>query len=368
VSAVRVGFIGCGNVVWAYFQAMERLESRGLAEIECVCARREERRAELLGRRPGLKLVNSAREVMDSEANVVVILTPPSSHAELVRSALENGKHVLVEKPLAETMQEAKELAATAKKRDLQLLAAPFVQLAPTFRAMWSRLKDGEIGRIHSARAHYGNAGSSWAEWYHDGSIGPLAEIGIYNLKSLTSVLGPVAEVQAAEMTAVERRTVKGREKKTEGADVCHAILRHESGALSSVMASHAVQRYRRPALEFYGTEGTANLLGDDWDPKGYEIWRNSSSRWEEYEPVDATWLWTDGLPEMVNALREKRAPMHEIEQDIHLIEVIEACASSAKEKRAVAVQSRFAGMDLRLKDGGNQHRVHDHTRPVDEQ
>jgi len=247
-------------------------------------------------------------------------------------------------------------------------MCAPFVQLAPTFRALWGRILDGAIGKVHSARGLYGNAGSTWARWYHDGTVGPLAELGIYNLKSVTAVLGPVVEVMAAEALAVKEREICGEVQKTEGADVSHVLLRHEKGALSSVVSSHAIQRYRRPALEFYGTEGTANLLGDDWDPRGFEIWRNRAASWEEFEPLDPTWLWGDGLTEMVQSLREARTPLHCIEQDIHLIEVVEAAARSAREKRAVAVQSRFAALDLRLAERYDRHHLHDHTRPSDEQ
>jgi hypothetical protein len=170
-----------------------------------------------------------------------------------------------------------------AQARGLHLMCAPFVQLAPTFRALWGRIQDGVIGTVHSARALYGNAGSTWAEWYHDGSVGPLAEVGIYNLKTLTAALGPVVEVQSAESLVVEKREISGQAVRTAGSDVSHALLRHQDGALSSLVSSHCIQRYRRPALEFYGTEGTANLLGDDWDPRGFDLakqcgcWENLS-------------------------------------------------------------------------------------------
>ena len=59
--------------------------------------------------------------------------------------------------------------------------------------------------------ALYGNAGSTWAEWYHDGSVGPLAEVGIYNLKTLTAALGPVVEVQSAESLVVAKREISGQ-------------------------------------------------------------------------------------------------------------------------------------------------------------
>jgi predicted dehydrogenase len=307
-------------------------------------------------------------DVLQSDVDVVLIITSPDSHATLVRMALEHGKHVVVEKPAAATRCEAQQLVELARDRGLHLMCAPFVQLAPTFRALWGRIEEGAIGKVHSARALYGNAGSTWSRWYHDGSVGPLAEVGIYNLKSLTAVLGPVVEVQAAETLAVAEREIGGQTVGTAGADISHILVRHQDDALSSLVSSHCIQRYRRPALEFYGTEGTANLLGDDWDPRGFEIWRNNAGCWEEFDPIDPTWLWADGLAEMVNALREERQPLHCLEHDIHLLEVIEASAKAAREKRSIAVQSRFRPLDLRLEERQDRHHLHDHTRPADEQ
>jgi predicted dehydrogenase len=145
-------------------------------------------------------------------------------------------------------------------------------------------------------------------------------------------------------------------------------ILRHENGTLSSIVSSHAIQRYRRPGLEIYGTSGTANLLGDDWDPRGFEIWRNESNCWEEYEPVEPTWLWADGLAELAAALREGRSPLHDNRHDLHLIEVIDACSASARSGRFVPLRSRFPALDLRAAKMPERHTLHDHTRPSDEQ
>jgi predicted dehydrogenase len=365
---VTVGIIGAGNVIWAYFQVMDRLLPRGLASIGPVCARRQETWQDLQTRRSGVQLVADSDGVLQSDVDVVLIITPPRSHSSLVRMALEHGKHVVVEKPAAATHCEAQQLAQLAHERGLHLMCAPFVQLAPTFRALWGRIHEDAIGMVHSARGLYGNAGSAWPRWYHDGSVSPLADYAIYNPKSLTAVLGPVVEVQSAESLAVREREICGEAVGTAGADVAHVLLRHVDGALSSLVSGHCIQRYRRPALEFYGTEGTANLLGDDWDPRGFEIWRNSAGCWEEFEPLDPTWLWADGLAEMVNALREKRQPLHNLEHDIHLIEVIEASSRAAKEKRAIVVQSHFRPLDLRLQQRKHRHHLHDHTRPTDEQ
>jgi predicted dehydrogenase len=365
---VSVGFIGAGSVLWAYLQLLDRLIPRGLATEGPICARREETWSDVLRRRPGARLVRSPEEVVASEVDVVVVLTPPESHAELSRLALERGKHVVCEKPVARSRAEAEPIFDLAEERGLMLLAAPFVQLAPTFRALWTQLERGAIGPVHSARGLYGNAGSPWAAWYHSAGVGPLAENGIYNLKSLTALLGPVVEVLAAEATAVPVREAGGGVIDAPDPDVAHAVLRHESGALSSLVSSQAIQRYRRPALELYGTEGTANLLGDDWDPRGFEIWRNELGRWEEHEAIDGTWLWADGLRECVVALREGRAPLQEPHQDLHLLDVVDAARIAVRERRAVEVGSRFPALDLTLELPGDLQHVHDHTRPLDEQ
>jgi predicted dehydrogenase len=364
-----VGFLGAGNVLGAYLGQLDRLVARGLAELGPVCAHSAERRQELAARRPGMPLAADIADVVgDPAVDVIVVITPPALHAEHVRLALEAGKHVLCEKPVGEGRAEAEPLYRLASERGLLLMAAPFVQLNPTFRAMWTAVADGAIGRPHSARALYGTAGATWAAWFHDGSVGPLAELGIYNLKSLTALLGPAEEIQVAESTAVAQREVAGELLADPGHDVQHVILRHAGGALSSIVTGQAIQRYRRPALEVYGTEGTANLLGDDWDSSGYELWRNSAAFWESHDSLDSTWLWCDGLRELVACMREGCEPLASSSHDLHLLDIVEAARVASRERRAVAVSSGFDALDLRVPPPGELHHQHDRTRSPDEQ
>ena len=367
-TPVGVGIIGAGNVLPAYLQVLDRLVPRGLAREGPICARQRATWSELLRRRPHAQLVEDAREVVEADVDVVVVLTPPASHAELARLALEHGKHVVVEKPFAESRAEGEALARLARERGLHVLAAPFVQLSPTFRALWTVVRGGALGDVHSARGLYGNAGSHWTTWYHSGGPGPLAEAGIYNLKSLTALLGPVVEVFAAEALAVPTRHAGGVEIASPDPDVSHVLLRHAEGAVSGVLSSQAIQRYRRPALELYGTEGTANLLGDDWDPLGFEVWRNEDGYWARHDAIEPTWLWADGLREAVACVREGRAPLASVEQDLHLLDVVEAARASAGQSVAVPVDSSFEQVDLRLELPSGVEHLHDHTRPSDEQ
>ncbi len=368
---VRVGFVGAGNVLPAYLQALDRLAGRGWAEAGPVVARSERSREALAQLRPGIRTVDRMDELLeDGDAEVVVLLTPPDTHAELAERLLAAGRHVVCEKPLAGDPATAASLFAMAEDAGLMLLAAPFVHLSPTFRRLWTAVADGEIGRVHAARAHYGNPGSTWARWYHEDPLATLGDVGIYNLKSLVALLGPVREVTAVAATALpERRSGEGDSYAARDPDTWQLVLRHEGGALSSVLASHATYAYRRPAIELYGTAGTANLLGDDWDPRGLEVWREGAQAWELREPDDATWLWTDGLREAVTALRAGRAPLANPALDVHLIEVIAAAGRSAESGGPVSVESGFEPWaELRLEEAAPGRHVHDRTRPADEQ
>ncbi|HEX7996677.1 MAG TPA: Gfo/Idh/MocA family oxidoreductase, partial [Streptosporangiaceae bacterium] len=263
-SRVAVGLIGGGSAARAYLRTLDSLVASGFAAAGPVCVRRPEAQADFLRARPGARLVGDAAGVLDADVDLVVITTPPDSHADLTRSALERGKHVVVEKPLTFDTATARDLAGLARDRGKLLVVAPFVQMSPAMRLLWTLVAGGVAGQVHSARAMYGNAGSTWAKWYHTSGVGPLGDLAIYNIKTLTALLGPVAGVRALQHTSGIAREFDGAPLAKADPDVSHLILRHRSGALSTIMASHAVWAYRRTAIELYGSQGPVNLLGDD--------------------------------------------------------------------------------------------------------
>ncbi len=367
---MKVGFLGAGNVLPAYLQALDGLVGRGRAEAGPVVARSEGARARLARLRPTLPAVAGVDQLLaDEDVELVVVLTPPATHAELVGRVLAAGRHVVCEKPLAHDVETAQGLFRAAGEAGLLLLAAPFVHLSRSLRRLWAVVADGDIGEVHAARAHYGNPGSTWARWYHQEPLATLGDVGIYNLKSLAALLGPVREVTAVSATARPMRDGGEGTYAVTDPDTWQLVLRHEQGALSSILASHVTVAYRRPAIELYGTAGTANMTGDDWDPHGLEVWREGAAAWELREPDDATWLWSAGLNEAVESLLTGRPPLDNPELDLHLIEVIAAAGASASAGAPMPVQSRFERWTaLRLESDGPDHHVHDRTRPVEEQ
>jgi predicted dehydrogenase len=351
-TQIGVGIIGAGSCLGEYLVVLDRLVAAGKAAAGPICARRQEAWPALLERRPAARLVTDPASVAEADVGVVVVITRDDSHASYVRLGLEQGKHVVVERPIAMTVAEARELAELARDRGLHLISGPVVHLSPTFRELWGRIHGGAIGRVHAARGLFGGSGFTWAPWLHEvDSGGIFGQVGAYHVKSLTSLLGPVAEVAASvETTVLKPRVVGGITVEDPVPDLSVVTLRHEGGALSSVIASSVLQRYRRPAaLELYGTEGTANLLGEDWAPTGYELWRNEVGCWEVFDNPDLTWSWCDGLRDLVEALHEGRAPLASVEQDLHILEIVEAARRAAIDQRAAPLETRFEPLDLGL-------------------
>ena len=133
----------------------------------------------------------------DPEIDLVLILTSMNEHSKIAEEAINHEKHVLVEKPMATNMKDLNKLFILVKKSKKLLVAAPFVILSPVFQAIHHELKVNKIGNVSLARARYGWAGPNWGEWYYKTGGGPLFDLGVYNITTLTGLLGPVKNVTA---------------------------------------------------------------------------------------------------------------------------------------------------------------------------
>jgi len=206
----RLGIIGCGNVLDAYLPQCHKLQLRGLAEIVLAAGRpAQQERALTLG--IPLFTTNAEEVITSPEVDVVLILTSMPEHARLACAALEAGKHVLVEKPLATSLEDAASLVALARRSRGHLVCAPFTILSPTFQTIARRIRRGDIGKPCSARARYGWAGPSWTEWFYKPGGGCLFDLGVYCLTSLTGLLGPAKRVTAMTGVAIPEREINGR-------------------------------------------------------------------------------------------------------------------------------------------------------------
>ena len=363
-SPLRLGIIGCGNVLSAYRTPIEKLRAREAVTVSLACGREAQRAAAcaVLGT---TRFTTTAEDVITSpDVDLVIILTSMPEHARLASAALRAGKHVLVEKPLATTLDDAKALVALARSSPGHLVCAPFTILSPTFQTMSRRIRAGDIGKPCSARARYGWAGPDWSEWFYKPGGGCLFDLGVYCLTSLTGLLGPAKRVMAMTGVAIPEREINGRTIRVEAEDNAQVLLDFGNSAFAVVTSGFTMQQYRNPALEVYGTTGTLQMLGDDWDPDGYEIFQNSAGCWQVFKETTPDWSSTDGLNHLVECIRTGTTPFVTPEHALHVLELMLKAQQAGREGRAIEIESTFTPPAFAEPDAGEAaHRQHDRSR-----
>ena len=362
-NSVRIGIIGCGDVMAAYIYHAQILRGQGLVEVTYACDRREERQALMRQQYSVPAFTTDPAALLASDTvDAVLVLTSMPEHGSLATQALQAGKHVLVEKPMAVSLQEAQSLLESARKSPGLLVCAPFVMLSPTYRTIWSRIQRGDIGRVLSARARYGHAGPTWGSWYYQKG-GAIFDLAPYNLTSLTGLLGPARRVLAMTGTAIPERIVDGAATRSQVEDNAHILVDFGDATFAVVTSGFTMQQYRCPALELYGSLGTLQMMGDDWDPEGYELFQNSLGAWQVYQETDPGWLWTDGLRHLVECIRKGQKPLISPEQAYHVLEIMVKAKQSGRDGQEKMIESSFPAPQIEAPlEPAQVHLVHDRT------
>ena len=269
------------------------------------------------------------------DVDVVMVLTPPAGHAELATAALEAGKHVLVEKPMALDLESAQRVVAAARAADRRLVCAPFVTLSVTHRRIAALLDAGTIGRILSVRAVTGTPGPSWGRWFYEGpGGGPLFDLGVYSLTALVNLVGPVRRVTAVSGIAAPERVVDGEPMRPTLDDNFQVALDFGGGTLGVLTTGFTMASLRTPAFELFGSEGTVQMLGADWEPAGFDLWRNDVGAWELVPESDPGWNYAAGLRHLVEHLVDGAPLAVPPELALHVLEVMLLAAEAGRTGR----------------------------------
>jgi predicted dehydrogenase len=163
---------------------------------------------------------------------------------------------------------------------------------------------------------------------------------------------------------AQPERVVNGRPVRAEAEDNAQVLIDFGDSCFAVVTSGFVIQQYRSPALELYGTEGTIQMLGDDWDPDGNELWQNSAGCWKVFKETDIDWPWTDGLRHLVECIETQAAPLVTPEHAYHVLEIMLQAQASGRSGRACEVRSRFDIPDFPERQAmESAHLTHDRTR-----
>jgi len=249
--------LGCG-----FIGAIHAERWRMMPEVELVtCFSRNEEKANIFRDKYGFKKAskNMGEAVSDEDVSIVDICTPTYSHRDAALQALDAGKNVLLEKPIALRLSDAREIIRRAEKNNVKLMVAHVLRFWAEYPTIKSIVAEGDIGEPVIARAYRQSAFPEWTSdsWHADihKSGGVLIDLSIHDVDFLRWCIGEVEEIYAQGGTYLR--------KDGSSPDYVQALLKFKTGAIGYVEGSWAMPR-KYPLTTFLEIAGTRGILHVD--------------------------------------------------------------------------------------------------------
>ncbi|TJY44133.1 Gfo/Idh/MocA family oxidoreductase [Cohnella pontilimi] len=267
--------IGCGMIAEFHIRALNDIPNTKLVAVSS----RQEQKAKTIGEREQCSWTTNYHELLaNPEVDIVIVATSSGSHASIGFDALRAGKHLVIEKPMAMTGDEARELIRLAEDKRLLLSVISQRRFEEPFQIVKLTLQDGRLGKLllvevtspyYRTQAYYDSA-----EWRgtisQDG--GALMNQGIHIIDVMLWLAGEVNHVVAKTATQAHRM---------EAEDLGLALIHFRNGAYGTLMASTSTKPGFLPTINLYGELGTIKIEGQEikhWTVPGMEIPRYETS------------------------------------------------------------------------------------------
>ncbi|UOQ45588.1 Gfo/Idh/MocA family oxidoreductase [Halobacillus salinarum] len=264
MTTLKIAVIGCGSI--AQHRHLPEYDMNSNVEITAVCDIVEERAKEVAEKFGAESVYTDYHTLLEQEnVDAVSVCTPNYLHAPVSIAALKAGCHVLCEKPMATSKEEAEEMIQAAEQNGRKLMIGHNQRFVPSHQKAKELIQAGELGKIYSFRTTFGHGGpEGWSAegkdtWFFKKDkafIGAMGDLGVHKADLLRYLLGEefVDVAGFVENNAKENITVD---------DNAVCILRSESGIVGTLTASWAYKPNEDNSTVIYGEKATLRLEDD---------------------------------------------------------------------------------------------------------
>ena len=271
----KVGLIGCGAISGQYLKNSKLVYSDyfEIVALGDICVEKAKARAEEyeIARYGTPETVYEAEDI-----DIIINLTVPTAHEEVTVKALESGKHVYTEKPLACSREGMKHIIEVAEKCGKRVGCAPDSFMSAPAQTAKKALEDDWIGAPIGVNAICAMRGNEYwrpdADFFYQKGAGPMMDMAPYYLNMFISLIGPVDSVQTMSKITWPERTIKvaprrGEKIQVEVPTYVSSTMRFENGVIATFVNSFDIWRTQQPFIEIYGEKGTMVIP----DPNRYK-------------------------------------------------------------------------------------------------
>lgn len=347
---LRVGIVGIGTISAQYLATIDTLSDLELVAVSDLDPARAHAAA---ATRPGVDALTTPQLVTRDDIDVVLNLTTPAQHVGVALAAIDAGRGVYGEKPLATNTVDGRRILDAAAAAGVRLGCAPDTVLGTGIQTARRAIDDGLIGAPIAATATMVTPGHErWhpaPDFYYQPGGGPLLDMGPYYLSALITLLGPVVEVTGMTSRTRDSRVIATGDRAgiVIPVDVdshVTALLRHENGAVSTLLVTFDAVGTRSSNIEVHGETGTLavpdpNLFTGDVDLLALGD--------DEWQTLTVSGGYVDGGRGVGLADLALTTPGSEPRAGatlaFHVLDVMESVLRSAEHRATLAVQSTAA-------------------------
>ena len=346
---MNVGIIGCGNISSTYFNShklFNNFKVTACADINHGIAKKSAEEFNVTSQSVDEILVNP-------NIDIIVNLTIPSAHKEIIMKTLEAGKHSFSEKPLAMNFEEGKVIKKIAKETNLYVGCAPDTFLGAVGQKAKEVIDSQKIGYIVLGTFNLMSHGMEhWhpnPDFFFKPGAGPVFDVGVYYITQLVNLLGPVESIVSVSGTVTEERIItseprNGEKIKVETPTTLMGVLNFSNKAKIQFFASWDVWKQQHTNIELYGLDGSIilpdpNFFGgelkisykdSDWEKINTEKMLLGIPNKDDGNKMDANYRGI-GLSDMVNSINNQKKTRCSLDLALHVLEIMEGILVSSE-------------------------------------
>ncbi len=340
----RIGIVGCGWIGRVYAESCREVPG---ATVTACCAGHPDR-ARTFATELGIPSVaaDHAELAARDDVDVVAVCAPNHLHHPVAIAALEAGKHVIVEKPLALSLEEGRSIITTAARVGRGVAYAENLCFAPKYERARAILDAGELGRVGFVKQVEKHDGPH-TRWFYEAATaggGALLDMGCHSIELVRWLLGKPAVTSVWAHMATWRHAERSR---TDLEDHVVLHLAFEGGATALLEAGWTLLGGMASDLEVQGTDGVlkADLL---LDGSGMKLYREAGDE-PGWRSVDADWHRQNGYPQQLahflDCFESGETPRESAEDGLACLEVMLAAYESARTGATVTLPFRPSGV-----------------------
>lgn len=351
ILPLGIGMVGCGNIAGPYARSIALHDELRLVAVTDV----DTARAGAFAVEHETQAHQSLEGLLaDPAVDIVVNLTVHHAHYAVTKQALEAGRHVYSEKPMALEAAEAFELVQLARRQGVRLACAPSTFLGEAQQTAGAIIRGGGLGPV---RVVYADVNWGRIETWHPApvpffDVGALVDVGVYPLTIATAFVGPAVAVEARGWDLLpDRTTVTGEPFRIGSPDFVLAAIELANGAVMRLTGTFYVGRPARQlgTLEFHGDDGSL-ALGN------FQEFNTTVERGPfggAYEPVPLVRepyqgvAWARGVADLARAIVEERPQRVTGDHAAHVVDILSAARQSMRERRRIEIASTFEPPEL---------------------